>query len=82
VAAKNKNESQPANDLASDIGEALGLHPKAAQHRDDLLKEARELQAAGKIREARKKLRAAQEIQHRITALETEARLRSRDPQT
>jgi hypothetical protein len=82
MAARNKKKaSRGATDREPDIQEISGLQLKASQHRDELLAEARALQAAGKIREARKRLRAAQEIQHRLTALETEVRLRGRDPQ-
>jgi hypothetical protein len=80
MAAKNKNKGRPAGRPEPDGQEIFGLHLKASQHRDELLAEARALQTAGKIREARKRLRAAQEIQHRLTALETEVRLSSRDP--
>jgi hypothetical protein len=37
---------------------------------------------ASQHREARKRLTAAQEIQHRLTALETEVRLSSRGPES
>lgn len=68
MVAKNKNPP--------DVQDIFGLHLEASKHRDELLEEARALQIAGKIREARKKLKHAQEIQHRLTALETEVRLR------
>jgi hypothetical protein len=80
MAAKNKKKAPSRSDREPDIQEIFGLQLKASQHRDELLAEARALQAVGKIREARKRLTAAQEIQHRLTALETERRLSSRDP--
>jgi hypothetical protein len=79
MAAKNKKKSPSRSDREPGIQDISGLHVNASQHRDALLAEARALQAAGKIREARKRLRAAQEIQHRLTALETEVRLSSQD---
>ena len=79
MAAKNKKKVQSRSDLKPDIQGVVGLHLTASQHRDELLAEARALHATGKIREARKRLREAQEIQHRLTALETEARLSSRN---
>jgi hypothetical protein len=78
VAVDNNNEVPPVSDRDSGALHAGATTSSASQHRDDLLEEARTLKTAGKIREARKKLKAAQEIQHRLTALETEARLRSR----
>jgi hypothetical protein len=81
MAAKNKKTARRgATDREPDIQDIFALHLTATQHRDALLAEARTLQAAGKIREARKRLTAAQEIQHRLTALETEVRLSGRDP--
>jgi hypothetical protein len=81
MAAKNKKTTRRgATDREPDIQDIVGVHVTASQHRDALLAEARALQDAGKIREARKRLRAAQEIQHRLTALETEVRLSGRDP--
>jgi hypothetical protein len=80
MAAKNKKTARRgATDREPVSQESFGLHLTASQHRDELLAEARALQTAGKIREARKRLRAAQEIQHRLTALETEVRLSARD---
>ncbi len=78
MAAKNKNTSRRgATDREPDIQEIFALPVAASQHRDALRAEARALQAAGKLREARRRLTAAQEIQHRLTALETEVRLSS-----
>ena len=80
MAAKNKKKGPSRSDRAPDVQDIFGPHVAASQHRDALLAEARALQTAGKVREARKRLRAAQEIQHRLTALETEVRLSARDP--
>ena len=57
----------------------MALHRKASQRRDELLSEARELQGAGKIRDARRLTREAQTIQRWLTALEGEFR-RARRP--
>jgi hypothetical protein len=82
MAAKNKKTARRgATEREPDVLDLVGLHLTASQNRDALLAEARALQAAGKIREARKRLRAAQEIQHRLTSLETEVRLSARGPQ-
>jgi hypothetical protein len=80
MAAKNKKRGRHAEAREPDIQEIFGLHLRASLRRDGLLTEAGALQAAGKIGEARKRLRAAQEIQHRLTALEAEVRLTSRNP--
>ena len=81
MAAKNKKTARRgATDREPETQAILRPHPKASEHRDALLAEARALQAAGKVREARKRLTAAQEIQHRLTAVETEIRLSGRDP--
>jgi hypothetical protein len=47
---------------------------KATQARDELLEQARTLQAAGRIRAARAAFTAAQAIQQRLTELETHVR--------
>jgi hypothetical protein len=79
MAARNKKKAASRSDREQDVRDSFELRLTASQHRDALLAEARALQAAGKTREARKRLTAAQEIQHRLTALETEVRLSSRD---
>jgi hypothetical protein len=81
IAAKNqKTARRGATEREPDIQDLFALHVSASQRRDALLEEVRALQAAGKIREARKRLETAREIQHRLTALETEVRLGSRCP--
>ena len=81
LAAKNKRMARRgATEREPDIRDLFALHVTASQRRDALLEEVRVLQAAGKIREARKRLEAAEEIQHRLTALETEVRLGTRYP--
>jgi hypothetical protein len=63
MAARNKKKARRgATGRGPDIQDIFALHLTASQHRDALLAEARALQAAGKIREARKRLTAAQEI--------------------
>ena len=58
-------------------------HQRAAQHRDDLLEEARTLMAAGRIREARAVESRAGQVQQLVGALESdlkaEAQLAGRD---
>lgn len=66
MAAKNKRPP--------DVQEIFGLHVEGSRRRDNLLKEVRALQSAGKIREARKRLKAADQIQQCLHALETECR--------
>lgn len=66
MAAKNK--SPP------DVQEIFGLHVEGSKQRDQLLEQVRALQSAGKIREARKRLKAADQIQQCLHALETECR--------
>jgi hypothetical protein len=73
MAAKNKRSSLPRTP-ASGAHDSVGLHMRAAQHRDDLLEEAKELQAAGKIREARAVERRAAQVEQLVGALETEVR--------
>jgi hypothetical protein len=73
TAKKSRRPRTPAPDReAPDIRHIFALHIQASQRRDELLKEARALQAAGRISAARKLLNQAQEIQQRLTALELE----------
>ena len=78
VAAKNKSKGRPkpVSDASGsqDVQEAFDLQVKATQRRDELLAEAREHQAAGRVREARRLTREAQTIQRWLTALEGEFR--------
>lgn len=75
LAAVSAKKSKP-----SDIRAMFSLHYQASKLRDDLLEEAYQLQVAGKLREARRRLKAAEGIQRRLTALEMEVRLRSQTP--
>jgi hypothetical protein len=59
---------------ASDVHQIVALHVQATQARDELLEQARTLQAAGLIRDARAALNAAEAIQQRLTELETHVR--------
>jgi hypothetical protein len=54
VVAKNKSKGRSALTPIPDIRETFALHLKANQRLDALLEEVRELQGAGKIREARR----------------------------
>jgi hypothetical protein len=56
----------------------LALHSEASQHREELLEEARQLRAAGKLREARRLMRTAREIQFQLQALEVQVRMSAR----
>lgn len=76
MAAKNK---RPRRATALDRSEsgllaATPLDLRASHRHDDLLEEARHLQAAGKIREARAVEKRAAQIDRLIGALETEIR--------
>jgi hypothetical protein len=79
VAAKNK---RPSHSRAPGGGahDSVGLHLRASQHRDELLEEAKELQAAGRIREARAVEKRAAQVEQLVGALETEVRWSSRKP--
>jgi hypothetical protein len=78
VAAKNKSKGRhrPVSDAprSHEVQGAFDLQVKASQRRDELLAEARELKAAGRVREARRLTREAQTIQRWLTALEGEFR--------
>lgn len=63
---------------APDVQEILNLHIAMSKERDELLEKTRELQAAGKIREARKTFEAAKEVHKRLVAFEH--RYRRRNP--
>jgi hypothetical protein len=73
MAAKNKR-SHRSTTLAHD---SVGLHSRASQLRDDLLEEAKDLQASGRIREARAVERRAAQAEQLAGALETELRVAS-----
>lgn len=53
-----------------DIHETLRLYVDASRRIEQLVHEGEELRRAGKIREARKKLAAAEEIQGHLKAIE------------
>lgn len=75
VAAKNKSKGRPSRDSGPPgPHEIVLLHMEASRRRDELLEEARELQSAGKIREARRLLAQAEAIHEHLTALENECR--------
>ncbi len=54
-------------------------HARAAQHREDLLEEARSLQAAGRVREARAVENRAGQVEQLVGALESDIRAESQD---
>jgi hypothetical protein len=63
-----------------DFRRLVNLHVEASQHREELLEEARQLRAAGKIREARRLMRTAEELHSQLQALEAQVRMSSREP--
>lgn len=67
MAAKNKRPNR-----FGDVRDSVGMHFRASQHRDELLEEARELQSAGRIREARAVQKRASQVDQLIGALESE----------
>jgi hypothetical protein len=70
MAAKNKrlNRAGPSPTER----QPMGLHFRASQHREELLDEARELLAAGRIREARAVEKRAGQLEQLLGALEAE----------
>jgi hypothetical protein len=77
MAAKNKRTkrtSASGNEI-TDIRGLFALHTDGSRRFDELISEGLELQAMGKIGEARQRLKAAQEMQQRLRALEDECRL-------
>jgi hypothetical protein len=75
MAAKNKpRRAADVSARGPDVQEVFGMQLRASQRRDELLEEARELQAAGKIRQARAVEKRAGQIQQLIGALEQENR--------
>lgn len=77
MAAKNKSQGRGSSidHEPPGVKDIFGLHLQASQHREELLREARELQAAGMIRKARQRLKQAQAVQYRLTALEHGVRI-------
>lgn len=72
MAAKNKpkrprSSSRPSGPV--DFTDVFALHVEGSQRRDELLEQVRQLQAAGKIREARQALERAETINKHLTAL-------------
>lgn len=79
MAARNQRTAGSASS-GREAHDSFALHARASQHRDDLLEEARELQAAGKIREARGVERRARQVTQLVDALEAETRIGSMEP--
>jgi hypothetical protein len=59
--------------------EVLSLHFQASRRRDEILDEAKSLQAAGKVREARKRRKQADEMTKLLRALADNCRLPAPD---
>ena len=60
-----------------DINEILKRHMAMSKERQELLEKTQELQAAGRIREARRTFKAAEKVHTRIQAFETYYRPRN-----
>jgi hypothetical protein len=56
------------------LQEMFALHVEASQRRDELLAECQRLMEAGQRRAAKRCLKAAEELQERLTALVREVR--------
>ena len=67
---KQSSRSMPAHPDKADIREVLSFHFQASRRRDAIIDEANSLHRAGNIREARERLKQAQEIQTLIRTLE------------
>jgi hypothetical protein len=75
-----ETSNHPDLSSALDIRRIISLHAEASQHRDELLEEARELLAAGNVREAKRLMRTAAEIHSQLNALETQMSVSARQP--
>jgi hypothetical protein len=53
-----------------DICHIAAIHAEASQHREDLLEEARQLLAEGRIREAKRLMTTAEKLRVQLAALE------------
>jgi hypothetical protein len=67
---KKTNRPMPPLRDRADLREVLSFHFLASRRRDVILDEANSLEAAGKIPEARKRLKQAEEIDALIKTLE------------
>ena len=67
MAARNKRTTQSRSSDSWDSGPLLS---RASRHRDGLIEEAKELQAAGRIREARAVQKRAAQVEQLVGALE------------
>jgi hypothetical protein len=70
----NSPESPVADPETRDLLRVVNLHLEASQHREELLEEVRQLQAAGRIREARRVRRTAEKLHSQLQALEVQVR--------
>jgi hypothetical protein len=71
---KQTSRAMPPLRDSTDIREVLSFHFLASRRRDDMLDEANSLEAAGKIPEARERLKQAEEIDALISTLESGCR--------
>jgi uncharacterized protein with WD repeat len=72
--AAKKNRKRQSRRVVPEIHEIDTIHFQASRRRDELLEDARELKAAGKIRQARELLKQAKAIQRQLRAFEQEIR--------
>lgn len=70
---ETKNLSEPPSSGGTpDIRRIVTIHAEASQHREELLEEARQLLREGRIREARRLMKTAEELRSQLKALETQ----------
>jgi hypothetical protein len=70
VMAANKNRPMPPLRDRIDLREVLSFHFLASRRRDVILDEANSLEAAGRIAEARQRLKQAEEVDALIKTME------------
>ena len=78
MAAKNKSKGRKHADRPPDVQEIFALHFHASRRQEEIVAEAKELQKAGKLREARALLKQAKEIGKHLKALEDHCKGSSR----
>jgi len=70
MAAKNKRTRQRPQSARFDAIDAFTVAMRAAEERDQLLREVVQLRDAGKIREARARMKQAEKLHARVVTLE------------
>jgi hypothetical protein len=74
MATKNSSKSRPRLRALRDIHDTFGLHFQGSRRREEILEHASALQAAGNVRDARKLMKQAQELEKHLKALEGSGR--------